>query len=278
MALLALLVVTLGAWSVSGRLLAPVRQLRTTAQEITDTDLSRRIPVEGHDDISDLVRTVNAMLDRLDGAFATQRTFLDDAGHELRTPVTVLRGHLELLDPYDHQDVTTTRELLLDEIDRMSRLVDDLIVLAKAGRPDFLRPAPTDVGVLTDQVLDKARATPPAAGSWTSARTASLGSMANGSRRRSCSSPPTPTAHRARRRGRGRLPYRRRPPGPVGARHRTGGGGRRQRAHLRAFPPGQRPARRRGLRPRLVDRPRDRRGARWQRTRGVPARSALRRS
>jgi signal transduction histidine kinase len=151
--------VTVGAWSVSGRLLSPVRQLRATAQEITDTDLSRRIPVEGDDDISDLVRTVNAMLERLDRAFATQRTFLDDAGHELRTPVTVLRGHLELLDPYDARDVTATRELLLDEIDRMSRMVDDLILLAKADRPDFVHPAPTDVGVLVDQVVDKARAT-----------------------------------------------------------------------------------------------------------------------
>ena len=156
--LVALLAVTLGAWSVSGRLLSPVRQLRATAQEITDTDLSRRIPVEGDDDISDLVRTVNAMLERLDKAFATQRTFLDDAGHELRTPVTVLRGHLELLDPYDHRDVTVTRRLLLDEVDRMSRMVDDLILLAKADRPDFVQPAPTDVGALTDQVVDKARA------------------------------------------------------------------------------------------------------------------------
>jgi len=156
---IALLAVTVGAWSISGRLLSPVRQLRATAQEITDTDLSRRIPVEGDDDISDLVRTVNAMLERLDRAFATQRTFLDDAGHELRTPVTVLRGHLELLDPYDSGDVAATRELLLDEIDRMSRMVDDLILLAKADRPDFVHPAPVDVGSLTDQVMDKARAT-----------------------------------------------------------------------------------------------------------------------
>ncbi len=192
-ALLALLVVTLGAWSVSGRLLAPVRQLRATAQEITDTDLSRRIPVEGHDDISDLVRTVNAMLDRLDDAFATQRTFLDDAGHELRTPVTILRGHLELLDPYDHEDVTTTRELLLDEIDRMSRLVDDLIVLAKAGRPDFLRPAPTDVGALSDQVARQGAChrRPPLGAGRARGRHRSC-STASGSPRRCCSSSPTP--------------------------------------------------------------------------------------
>ncbi|MDQ3664502.1 MAG: hypothetical protein M3353_07575, partial [Actinomycetota bacterium] len=52
-----------------------------------------------------------------------------------RTPVTILRGHLELLDESDPDDVRATRALLLDEIDRMSRFVDDLIVLAKSGRP-----------------------------------------------------------------------------------------------------------------------------------------------
>ncbi len=158
-ALLALGAVSAGAWSVSGRLLRPVRELTATTQEISETDLSRRIPVDGRDDVSDLVRTVNAMLSRLEEAFDVQRTFVDDAGHELRTPVTVLRGHLEVLDESDAADVASTRTLLLDEIDRMSRLVDDLLVLAKAGRPDFVQPEPVDAGVLTDQVLDKVSAT-----------------------------------------------------------------------------------------------------------------------
>lgn len=163
-AAVALLAVSVGAWSVSGRLLRPVRELRTTAREISESDLSRRIPVQGNDDISELVRTVNAMLERLEEAFAGQRRFLDDAGHELRTPVTILRGHLELLDASNPDDVQATRALLLDEIDRMSRFVDDLIVLAKSGRPDFVQPEPVDVGALTDQVLGKVSAT--AARDW----------------------------------------------------------------------------------------------------------------
>jgi len=158
-AALALFAVSIGAWSVAGRLLRPVRELRATAQEISESDLSQRIPVDGKDDISDLVRTVNAMLDRLEDAFAAQRTFVDDAGHELRTPVTILRGHLELVDTHDPEDVAATRLLLLDEIDRMSRLVDDLIVLAKAQRPDFVQPAMVDAGALTDQLLSKASGT-----------------------------------------------------------------------------------------------------------------------
>ncbi|MEO6144740.1 MAG: HAMP domain-containing sensor histidine kinase [Dermatophilaceae bacterium] len=156
-ALGSLLLIGAVGWIVAGRLLAPVRRLATTAMRITDSDLSDRIPVSGHDDLSDLTRTVNAMLDRLETAFASQRNLLDDAGHELRTPLTILRGHLELLDVADAVEVAGTRALALDEVDRMHRLVDDLVTLAKAERPDFVRTTPVDVGRLTDDVLDKAR-------------------------------------------------------------------------------------------------------------------------
>ncbi|GAA3805794.1 sensor histidine kinase [Cellulomonas soli] len=145
------------SWHVVGRLLAPIRLLRDTARRVTESDLSERIEVTGHDDLSDLARTVNAMLDRLQRAFGSQRELLDDVGHELRTPLTIVRGHLELLDPHDPEDVQATQALALDELDRMHRLVDDLVTLATADRPDFVRFAPTDVGRLTDDVHDKAR-------------------------------------------------------------------------------------------------------------------------
>jgi len=153
------LVITLVAWLIAGRLLRPVRSLRTTAQQIADSgDLGRRIDVTGRDDLTDLTETVNEMLDRLEGAFASQRELLDDAGHELRTPLTVLRGHLELLDTHDADEVTATRALLLDEVDRMSLLVDDLLVLAKARRPDFVRPDDVDASALVTGLLEKCRA------------------------------------------------------------------------------------------------------------------------
>jgi two-component system OmpR family sensor kinase len=156
-ALSVLLVTALASW-VAGRLLSPVRRLRDTARGITDGDLSGRLEVTGHDDLSDLQRTFNDMLDRLQAAFVTQRALLDDAGHELRTPLTVLRGHLEVLDVDDPHDVAATRALLLDEVDRMSRLVGDLLMLAKAQRPDFVDPRPTDIDRLTRGLLDRARA------------------------------------------------------------------------------------------------------------------------
>jgi signal transduction histidine kinase len=95
------------------------------------------------------------MLDRLESAFRTQRRFLDDVGHELRTPITVVRGHLDLMDPSDPGEVTGTVDLVSDELRRMSRLVDDLIVLARSEQPDFVVVAAVDVTSLLDDVFAK---------------------------------------------------------------------------------------------------------------------------
>jgi signal transduction histidine kinase len=122
----ALVVIALVGWLVAGRLLAPVRLLRQTTQQISDTDLTRRIPVHGRDDVSELAGTFNAMLDRLEESFATQRRFLDDVGHELRTPITIIRGHLELM------------------------------TLAKSERPDFLRVGSVELRSLVEDVYEKA--------------------------------------------------------------------------------------------------------------------------
>ncbi|KPM56831.1 two-component sensor histidine kinase [Frankia sp. CcI49] len=143
-----------GGWLVAGRVLAPVRELRRTAQVISDTDFSRRIPVAGRDEIAELARTFNGMLDRLEDAFATQRAFVDDAGHELRTPITIIRGHLELLSD-DPAERTETVALVTDELDRMSRMVDDLLTLAKARRPDFLQVAEVDLTAFTDDLMSR---------------------------------------------------------------------------------------------------------------------------
>jgi signal transduction histidine kinase len=127
------------AWSLAGRVLRPVRELTATAHEITDADLSARIPVNGHDELAELGRTFNSMLDRLESGFEQQRRFLDDVAHELRTPITIVRGHLELLED-DPDERAETVAIVTDELDRMNRYVDDLLVLAKAERTDFLRP------------------------------------------------------------------------------------------------------------------------------------------
>nr|MBA3281022.1 HAMP domain-containing histidine kinase [Acidimicrobiia bacterium] len=134
-----------------------VRDLTENARDLDESDLSARIPEAGNDEIAQLARTYNAMLDRLQGAFETQRRFVDDAGHELRTPITIVRGHLELMgdDPADRRE---TIELVTDELDRMARIVDDLLVLARAEQPHFVNREPTDLAALTTGLLERARA------------------------------------------------------------------------------------------------------------------------
>lgn len=156
-AFLSLVMVLVIAWWQSGRLLSPLRTLRATADRIGGTDLSKRLPITGNDDITALTQTVNSMLDRLEAAFVSQKQFLDDAGHELRTPLTVLSGHLELLDSANTDEVEATRQLLLDEVERMARLTRDLILLAKTDRPDFLRIEGVDLSELIEDLVAKAR-------------------------------------------------------------------------------------------------------------------------
>jgi two-component system OmpR family sensor kinase len=152
-----LLLASLLAWAVAGRVLAPLRLLRDTARSIGESDLTRRIPVEGDDELADLARTFNEMLDRLEQAFASQKAFISDAGHELRTPITIIRGHLDVMgdDPEERRE---TLELVADELDRMGRLVNDLLLLAKANRPDFLEPQTIDLDDLTRELFAKASA------------------------------------------------------------------------------------------------------------------------
>ncbi|MFT0848557.1 ATP-binding protein [Actinomycetaceae bacterium L2_0104] len=150
--MLALLVASFLSWLVTARLVAPMRQVLATAQEIDSGDLSRRIPLEDSyaDDITQLAINFNRMLDRLEKAFATQREFLDDAAHELRTPLTVIRGNLELSGDRTGEG---ERQLLLGEVDRMNRLVDDLLLLARSEQPNFLSLERVD---LTDLILNVA--------------------------------------------------------------------------------------------------------------------------
>lgn len=142
------------AWSIAGRVLRPVRELTATARGISDTDLSGRIPVTGRDELSELGATFNEMIDRLERGFAGQRQFLDDVAHELRTPITIVQGHLELMSD-DPAERTETLTIVNDELDRMNRYVTDLLLLAKAETTEFLRPEPVDLGELAQTLHQK---------------------------------------------------------------------------------------------------------------------------
>ncbi len=146
------------AWFAVERLLRPIEQLRRATESIGEEDLTTRVPVKGRDDLTALAEAVNRMLDRVQTSVEAQRNLLDDVGHELRTPIAVVRGHLELTDPVDPEDVRQTQLLAIDELDRMGMLVGDLILLAKSVQSDFVTPVDTDVAELTELVFDKSLA------------------------------------------------------------------------------------------------------------------------
>ena len=152
--LLVLVLAAVVALVLASRVLRPVRELTGTARRVSDNDLTARFDVSGDDELAMLGAAFNDMLDRLESGFRAQRDVLDDVAHELRTPITIVRGHLELLDD-DPVERAATVELCLDELDRMGRYVEELLLVATARRPDFLSPAPVDVGELTETLFAK---------------------------------------------------------------------------------------------------------------------------
>jgi two-component system, OmpR family, sensor kinase len=144
------------AGSLAGRVLRPVRELTATAQRITDTDLTQRIEVDGRDELAELGDTFNDMVGRLERGFAQQRRFLDDVAHELRTPITIVQGHVDLLgdDPDERAESIATID---DELDRMNRYVNDLLLLAKAESGEFLQLGPVDLGELATTIEQRVR-------------------------------------------------------------------------------------------------------------------------
>jgi len=97
------------------------------------------------------------MLDRIDDALDSQRQLLSDVGHELKTPITIVRGHLEVMDPADPADAEDTRELAVDELDRMGRLVQDLAAAAALHGPSPVQPQEVDAADLLEQIGRKAQ-------------------------------------------------------------------------------------------------------------------------
>ena len=151
---------TLAAFLLAGRTVAPIRELRQAASSITASEMTARIAVEGHDDVAALGHTFNHMVDRLAVAFAQQRDFIRDISHELRTPIAVVRGHLELLseiDPANRRDRDLTIGLVTGELDRMTRFVEELLLLAQSEQPNFLALETVRVGDLCAELLHKVR-------------------------------------------------------------------------------------------------------------------------
>jgi signal transduction histidine kinase len=149
--------VALTTWLVVGRALAPVERMRRQAAAVTATSLAERLDEPPtRDEIGRLARTLNGMLDRLQSAQATQRRFISDASHELKSPLATLRQYAEVA--RTHPERVSEQELgevALEEGARLERLVQGMLVLARADE-GALRPEPVDVD-LDDLLLEEAR-------------------------------------------------------------------------------------------------------------------------
>lgn len=132
--LIAMIVAGLAGWLITRQALAPLGDVTQVALQITRADdLSRRIPYSGPsgDEVGQLISAFNQTLSRLENLFLTQRRFLADVGHELRTPLTVIRGNVDLMRRMNELDVESM-EGIQSEVDRLTRMVGDLLLLAQA--------------------------------------------------------------------------------------------------------------------------------------------------
>jgi heavy metal sensor kinase len=155
---LALLLGSCGGLLLANQALRPVDRITRAAEQISTGDLTERVPTPAKmDEIGRLAITFNQMISRLQAAFERQRQFTSDASHELRTPLAVMRGDIEIAlrrerTPEEYKRVLTSN---LEEIVRLSRLVEDLLMLARAdsGRLE-LRREPFDLNKLCQQMVE----------------------------------------------------------------------------------------------------------------------------
>jgi signal transduction histidine kinase len=152
-----LLALILGYW-VAGRALAPVARMTATVRDFEATDLRRRVEAEGGDEIGQLARTFNSLLERLETAFDAQQRFISDASHELRSPLTAIRGHVQLMKKRAHDNpelLQSGLDTVQREAERLSRLVDDLLVLARGqAQAEIAKGPPADMRQVVQEMID----------------------------------------------------------------------------------------------------------------------------
>jgi two-component system OmpR family sensor kinase len=167
---LAVAVAGAGAWMLAGAVLRPVERMRRQSAEISAGDTGARLAVPAtRDEVAELATTMNALLERLQHALSRQREFVADAGHELRTPLTVLRAELELAEAPGRREGQLKAAIgrAADETDRLIRLSEDLLVLARAdGGGLALRCTPVRVDEVVGDALRTAAARARESGVW----------------------------------------------------------------------------------------------------------------
>ncbi|HEY6778240.1 MAG TPA: ATP-binding protein [Thermoleophilaceae bacterium] len=165
---LALLLATYAGYQVAGAALRPVERMRARAEQITEHDTAERLPVPGtSDEVEALGHTLNELLGRLDAALGRERRLLSDASHELRTPLSVLRTEVQLAlrGERDARELRGALESVGHETERLSRLADDLLVLARSDQGRLpIRGEPLDADELLEAAARRAQAAAGASG------------------------------------------------------------------------------------------------------------------
>ena len=148
-AAVALVAAVVGTYLLLRRLLGTIGDITSTAQMIEEGDLDQRLGDPGtHDEVAELAATFDAMLDRIDEGISVQRQLLSDVSHQLRTPLTVIKGHMEVLartsldDPVEIREVI---EMVVGEVDHLGHLTEELLLLGRSLEPDFVTMTPIDV-------------------------------------------------------------------------------------------------------------------------------------
>jgi heavy metal sensor kinase len=157
----AVVIAALGAWLLASAALRPVERMRRQVAEISDgeRDTEIEVPVT-RDEIAALARTMNDLLGRLQEALERERGFVADAGHELRTPLAILRAELELASRpgRSRAELASAVGAAAEETNRLARLADSLLLLARSDSRHTLRLQPTDLHHLLETAVDRARA------------------------------------------------------------------------------------------------------------------------
>lgn len=157
----AIVLASAGGWWLASRALSPIDDITRAAQQITAQDLSRRLNADLPDDeVGRLARTFDGMIARLDASFQRQRQFTADASHELRTPLTAIRGQIDvaLARPRDAAEYQRVLATVNAQVDRMTRLSTDLLMLARADAGSMpLHREEVDVRQLVEGAAEQVR-------------------------------------------------------------------------------------------------------------------------
>ncbi|MDO4784860.1 MAG: HAMP domain-containing sensor histidine kinase [Propionibacteriaceae bacterium] len=151
----ALVVVAVIGWLVAGQILRPLRVMRDVTASVSKSNLQRRIPVHGRDDVAMLAATVNGMLDRLSDGFAAEQRFVNDASRELADPIMRLDGCVNRLAAGQSSPREAAAEAK-DEISSLQRVLADLRALVEAQRPGFVVPRRVEVQDFAGQLAQRA--------------------------------------------------------------------------------------------------------------------------